>query len=147
MRAIRIAFLLLSVLLVPADNAGAQGCQETGYSTARCASGCSVQVRIFWNSPVGYECYKYQGDTVPCPSPCDGEYVFTATQAGTCDEHYNKCIWWVRYVATLKSSSELPLSAKIYFPDCEGNMQVWLEDSTFVRHGETRDKTMSGPQP
>lgn len=75
----------------------------------------------------GDSCLKYQGETVPCD--CGG-YVFTASSAGICDYNRQVCNWWVKWTPLLRGNAlRQQLLAKLYVPDCRGNIHLLIPDS------------------
>jgi len=139
---LRLLALVALFALAPSPT-HAQCCQDINdHAVARCAGGCTVYVTIFWNDcTLGSNCYKNQGDTIACPSPCDGEYVYTATLAGDCVTGglHNICEWWIRYVPTMEKDHQ----AKLYALDCDGNLQLLLANDPIAkgrRNGNARSR-------
>jgi hypothetical protein len=127
-----ITVVIVVVLFVWVDaRAQGQGCNNPYPSTSYCPLGhCPVVATVFTNGSCN-GCYKNQGDTIDCPSPCDGEYVYTATSAGTCEvdsPDHCVCDWDIRYIPLLRPMAGRPLIAKAYVPDCKGDLQLLLSD-------------------
>lgn len=141
---IRALIPLLLVLALWPGSAVGQCCQDINeQAQGHCAGGCTVPVTIFWNDcPNGQNCYKNQGDTKECPSPCDGEFVYTATVAGICvtGSFNNLCDWWVRYFPILEKN-HIP---RLYAIDCNGDLrQLLVSDIPTSTALPKRDKTKS----
>lgn len=128
----RLIFLLLSGLGVVLFVQQAQACQIIATSQARCPScGEWVQVQIIQFTSGGSECYKNQGQTIPC---CGDSYVFTSSPAGTCDDARNVCDWWVSHPARrAKAGQRLNFARKLFLPACDGSWLVVLDAAEKLR--------------
>jgi hypothetical protein len=117
-----VLFLISTPQIARADGSS---CLDIGYAIALCPSGCQVRITVFWNSPTGIFCYANNGATINCPPACAGEYVYTASPNGQCVDGY--CEWGdlPDAIKVLRESQ----FAKMYIPDCRGEMRVLLANS------------------
>lgn len=115
-----VALVLGAFLLAPPT--ARSSCQVATTIQTRCPNGCYVDTTTFHSWPSGEDCYKNQGETIPCPC---GDYVFTASVAGMCDTNRNICNWWASPQAKVtKDASRGLLITRVYMPDCDGNLRT-----------------------
>ncbi len=123
--------VVLLALAAVLPGAATASCNASAPIQSRCPSGCTVTTTTYYTPLSGGDtCMKNTGATVSCPSPCSGEYVYTASVAGDCDTSRNVCTWWVRSIEPLmKRHNRLErtlFAAKAWALDCQGQLQPLL---------------------
>ena len=125
-RILKIVCLALFLFSFRASVSNAQivACPEYVPTISTCPSGCHVNTAGVANGQTLHSpCYVNNGDTKPCPSPCNGEYVFTAVPYGVCLGLDGCESGLMQRGRQLIHEGEF---MKVYAPDCRGDMRVLI---------------------
>jgi hypothetical protein len=139
------AFVLLGIAAASISRAQSS-CPQEIKTVSTCPSGCRVNtLGVLNQEKVGQPCYANDGVQVDCPYECSGEYVYTASVNGNFCMGSDGC-----ESGDIRRSARLlrdGLFAKVYAPDCNGDMRVLLTNSPYVRKVSAKVPSATKPMP